>query len=94
MIDLVVVAGEVVAPALRAVFQDGEVSSLELRVTDEAEGTIALSLTVCGEAFDYPVVQGEVPDMTAEDWRENLRSLLVDFVAESRFAWGENRDVR
>jgi hypothetical protein len=32
--------------------------------------------------------------MSAEQWSENLRSLLVDFVAESRFGWGENRDVR
>jgi hypothetical protein len=53
-----------------------------------------LSLTVQGETFEYLVVQGDVPNMTAEYWRENLRSLLVDFVSESRFGWGQNREAR
>jgi hypothetical protein len=32
--------------------------------------------------------------MSPEDWCERLRSNLVDFVAESRFGWGQNREVR
>lgn len=88
------VASEVVAPAVRAVFKDGEVSALELRAVDELGGSVELSLTARGETFAYLVVQGTVRDMSASDWSENLRSLLVDFVAESRFGWGENRDVR
>lgn len=87
-------ANQIVVPALRAVFKEGEVSALELRVTDELEGSVGLSLTVRGEPFDYLVVQGTVPHMTAEQWSENLRTLLVDFVAESRFGWGENREAR
>ena len=55
---------------------------------------MALSLTARGETFDYLVIQGTVPGMSAESWSENLRSLLVDFVAESRFGWAENRDLR
>jgi hypothetical protein len=92
--ELADVASAVVAPALRAVFKPGEVSSFALRVTDELEGSVALSLTAHGETFDYLVVQSTVLDMSAEQWSERLRSLLVDFVAESSFGWGENRDVR
>lgn len=94
MMEIVDVVSDVVAPALRAVFKPGEISELVLRVTHESEGSVFLSLTAQGETFGYPVIQGGVPNLTAEDWSENLRSLLVDFVAESRFGWGENRDVR
>ena len=79
---------------MRAVFEDDEVSALEISVKDDLEGSVALSLSARGETFSYLVIQGDVPDMTTEDWRENLRSLLVDFVAESRFGWGQNRDNR
>ena len=94
MMELADVASEVVAAALRAVFKPGEISAFALRVTDELEGSVALSLVAEGETFEYLVVQGAVTGMSAEEWSENLRSLLVDFVAESRFGWGENRDVR
>jgi len=33
-----------------------------------------------------------VTAVTVDEWRERLRSNLVDFVAESRFGWGQNRD--
>ena len=92
--ELADVASDVVTPALRAVFEAGEVSAIDLRATDELQGSVALSLTVQGETFEYLVVQGTVPGMSAEQWSENLRSLLVDFVAESRFGWGQNRDDR
>lgn len=94
MMNLVDVASEVVVPAVRAVFKDGEVTAFELSVRDDLEGTVALSLTARGETFEYTVIQGHVPGMGPVDWSENLRSLLVDFVAESRFGWGENRDAR
>jgi hypothetical protein len=92
--ELADVASEVVAPALRAVFKEGEISGFALRVMDESQGSVALSLAAGGETFEYLVIQGTVSDMTAEEWSQNLRSLLVDFVAESRFGWGENRDAR
>lgn len=94
VMELADVASAVVAPAIRAVFKEGEVSDFALSVTSELEGSVALSLTACGETFEYLVIQGTVPDMSAESWSENLRSLLADFVAESRFGWGENRDLR
>jgi hypothetical protein len=94
MTELVDVASGIVLPAMRAVFKEGEVSAFELRLTDELEGSVALALTAQGETFDYLVIQGTVPGMSTEEWSENLRSLLVDFVAESRFGWGQNRDGR
>ena len=92
--ELVDVVSEIVVPAIRAVFADDEVEAFSLTRSDEHDGSVALSLTVQGETFEYLVVQGDVPNMTAEYWRQNLRSLLVDFVAESRFGWGQNREVR
>jgi hypothetical protein len=67
---------------------------LEVRHSDELEGSLCLSLTAVGETFFDYVVQGHVDDLSAEEWCERLRSNLVDFVAESRFGWGQNRDVR
>lgn len=81
-------------PAIGAVFDDDEVSALEVTCSEEAGGSIALLLTAKGEAFRDLVVQAIAPDTTAEEWCERLRSNLLDFVAESRFGWGQNRDVR
>lgn len=91
--NLVDVADVVVLPAVRAVFKDSEVSALEVHVSDQLEGSVELSLTARGEVFRDYVVQGHVQGMSAEEWSERLRSNLVDFVAESRFGWGENRDI-
>lgn len=92
--EILDVASEVVLPAMRAVFKDGEVSAFEVRYTEERGGSVEVTLKAKGEEFHYLAIQGDVPGGTAADWSENLRSLLVDFVAESRFGWGENRDAR
>jgi hypothetical protein len=94
VMELVDVASQIVVPAMRRVFEEGEVSAFDLRATDELDGSVALSLTARGEVFEYLVVQGAVQHMTPEEWSENLRSLLVDFVAEGRFGWGQNRESR
>jgi hypothetical protein len=94
MLSLVEVTSEVVLPAIRAVFEEGEISAFEISRTDELEGSVRLSLTVRGETFLDYVIQGHVDNMSPEDWCERLRSNLVDFVAESRFGWGQNRNVR
>lgn len=88
------VTSSVVLPAMRAVFKEGEVSTLELNFSDQLGGSVELSLTAKGGTFHDSVVQGHVQGMSAEEWSERLRSNLVDVVAESRFGWGENRDVR
>lgn len=94
MLTLLEATTAVVLPALRSVLDDGEIRSFELGLSDELEGSVVLRLDVRGEIFCDLVVQGHVPHTTPEEWRERLRSNLVDFVAESRFGWGENRDQR
>ncbi len=85
---------EVVVPAVRAVFKDGEVTSVTVTFDPELRGgSIALSLTAVGEEFDDVVVQGDVTGYSVDDWRERLRSDLADFVAESRLGWGQDRGV-
>jgi hypothetical protein len=53
------VASEVAVPAMRAVFNHGDVTSFELSILDDQPGTVGLSVTVRGETFDYPVIQGD-----------------------------------
>lgn len=92
--DVVEASATVALPAVRAVFREGEVTAMSLSATDELGGSIALCLTANGEEFRDLIVQGHVPHLTADDWAERLRSNLVDFVAEGRRTWGENRDRR
>ncbi len=85
---------EVVVPAVRAVFKDGEVTAVTVTFDPELlGGSIALSLTAVGEEFYDVVVQGDVTGYSVDDWRERLRSDLADFVAESRLGWGQDRGV-
>jgi hypothetical protein len=91
--ELVHVAKDVVLPAVGAVFREGEVSAIHLDLDETSGRSVSLLITAKGETFRDRVVQGDVPGHSAEDWRERLRSNLVDFVAESRFGWGQNRDA-
>jgi ketosteroid isomerase-like protein len=93
VISLADVASAIVAPAVNAVFRDGEVSAIHLSIDEAGGGSVALSITARGETYFDHVVQVGVDHATAADWRERLRSNLADFVAESRFGWGENRDT-
>jgi hypothetical protein len=80
----------VVEPAVRAVFADSEVEALRLSVADE--GGFSMRVVAVGEAYEDWVIQPDAQSMSPDDWRERLRSNLVDFVAESRFGWGQNRE--
>jgi hypothetical protein len=88
------VLSEIVVPAVRAVFTDGEVSAITVKVDPDLEdGSITLSLTAAGEDFHDLVVQGNVQGYDVDDLREQLRSDMADFVSESRFGWGQDRGV-
>ncbi len=89
MVDLVETLRTVVIPAIEAVFRDGELDSLDVRVVGDS---VHLALTAQGEAYFDEVVQAGVSGQSMPDWGGRLRSNLVDFVAESRFGWGQNRD--
>ena len=93
MMELADVASKVVAPALRAVFKPGEISAFALRVTDELEGSVALSLVAEGETFEYLVVQGAVTGMSAEEWSENLRSLSWSTLLPKAGSAGERTET-
>lgn len=80
----------VVEPAVSAVLKSGEVTSLELFEADQ--GGFKLRVVAVGETYEDWVVQAGIEGMTVEDCRERLRSNLVDFVAESGFGWGQNRE--
>ena len=88
--SLVDVVSDVVVPAVRAVLRADEVSSIKVSTS---AGSALLTLIAKGETFEDWVVQADVEGMSTDDWAERLRSNLVDFVAESRFGWGQNRDT-
>jgi len=86
--------GEVVAPAVREVFKDGQVTAVTVTFDPEfLGGSITLALTTVGEEFSDLVMQGDVSGYSLDDWRERLRSNLADFVSESRFGWGRDRGM-
>ena len=89
MVDLVETLRTVVLPAIGAVFRDGELDSVDVRVEGDS---VHLALTAQGEAYVDEVVQAGIPAHIVGDWQDRLRSNLVDFVAESHFGWGQNRD--
>jgi hypothetical protein len=85
---------EIATPAIEEVFEEGEVSAITVKLDPElGEGWITLSLTAVGEDFYDYMVHGDVDGCGVADWRERLRSNLADWVAESRFGWGQNRGV-
>ncbi len=88
------VLSQIVVPAVAEVFREGEVSAIAVRFDpDLTEGSITVSLTAVGEDFSDMVVQGGVQGYVVADWRERLRSDMADWVAETRFGWGQNRGV-
>ena len=94
MINLTDALSQIVAPAVADVFRDGEVSAIVVRSEPDLQGgSITVSVTAEGEDFYDLVVQGNLEGGVVADWRERLRSDMADWVAESRFGWGENRGV-
>jgi hypothetical protein len=93
VISVVDALNQIVVPAVQDVFEDGEVSAVAVMLDPDLDGgSITVSLTAVGEDFYDLVVQGGVEGVVA-DWRERLRSDMADWVAESRFGWGQNRGV-
>jgi len=90
MIDVAEALSEIVAPAVRSVFRDGEVSAVDVRSEGES---IVLTLTVVPEDFVDRIVQAGFDHLGVEEWRERLRSNLADWFSESRLGWGQDRGV-
>lgn len=90
MIDIATVARQVALPAVEAVFREGEITTLGIRAD---RGSVQFMLTVEDDTFIDEIVQAASPENSLDSWQERLRSNLVDFVAESKFGWGQNRET-
>ncbi len=91
MFSVLDVLRDVVDPAVRAVLTPREVTKVEVQDLGDGD-TMYLRLVAVDETFEDWVVQAWAGPSPPESWRERLRSNLVDFVAESRFGWGQNRE--
>lgn len=92
--DLPSVLSDIVLPAIRGVLKPDETEDLRLSVgNDPASGVwiAELQLSVRSEEFFDRVFDSAVADMSPAEWSERLASNLEDFVAESRFGWGQDR---
>jgi hypothetical protein len=93
------VLSEIVLPALRRVLPDDPITRVHLTHCpspyDGPDGTpdaVQLEVEVAGEVFVDVAYDPMAAMSTEDDARERLISNLADFVAESRFGWGQKRD--
>ena len=93
--DLCSVQAEVVTPAVRRVLKPAEPAEINVRLIGPSPATgrwsVELQLMVAGEEFLDIVFDSQPTHMSMADWADHLTSHLEDFVAESRFGWGQDR---
>jgi hypothetical protein len=94
--DLVSLVRHVVQPCLNTLLRPGELESLSLTLAiEQGQQRPHLELTIKGEEFEYTfwavAMDGDdlCGDMTHHE--EALFASLQDFIAESRFGWGQRR---
>ncbi len=101
MTEIVDVLADVVLPAVRAVLEPDEVDAISLGAADDArfaffpedclvdaDGDLALVVIARGETFRLRLSPSLADPAVL---REHLADQMVDFVAESRFGWGQDR---
>ncbi|GAA2141731.1 hypothetical protein GCM10009844_12370 [Nocardioides koreensis] len=90
------VVAHIVAPALEAVLRPDEVDAASVArrapSADPRHWYAELELSLVGERLVDRVYESTI-DASVTDWRNRLASNLQDFVAESRFGWGEWRPL-
>lgn len=86
--------------AVRSLLSDAEIDNLQLEQVPPAslsgypnDVLLGLHVAVGDERFDWVAVQAGV-DETPQDKRDRLLSQLQDWIAESRFGWGQLRTPR
>ncbi len=91
------VLSEIVAPAVQRVLPEDPIARLQLTHCpssyadrDATPDAVQVEIEVAGEGFVY-IAYDPVTFSTAEDARERLVSEMADFVAESKFGWGQLR---
>lgn len=98
--DITVVLSEVVAPPLRSVFKAGEVESVEVAWEEPVnvpDGTVSartalnVHLVCKGERHTSDLWSIGMQGYEREQLTEHLVIEFSDFVAESRFGWGQQR---
>ena len=91
--DLQTALSSVALPALDRVVEVGELESVQIDlVEDPSPGSIVIRVRLVGEVFEDLLIDARVqPEPAVEEFRDRFVSNLVDFVAESRFGWGQNR---
>lgn len=88
---MAVLTSEVVGPAISAVLKDDELGDAELTLRSSDDGNqVQMFLTVRGERFEDLIYDASM-DYPLSGWRDRLTSNLQDFVAESKFGWGQKR---
>ena len=96
--NLHVLLTEVIAPVLKALLTAEELEHADLVLAPDSgdrndeRGWWRLALKVEGEAFLANVFQTpSMDDWSTTQMSEKLASDLQDFIAESRFGWGQQR---
>ena len=86
----------IVSPALEVMLQPDELHAVSLArrqgSDSESHWYADLELNLVGERFVDRVYENTI-DAPVTEWRNRLASNLQDFVAESRFGWGEWRPL-
>lgn len=89
---------EIVVPAVQRVLPEDPIDQLELAYcanpyveNETKQDAIRFEIQVAGEVWGHVIYAPEV-FVSFEESRDRLISDLADFVAESRFGWGEKRD--
>jgi hypothetical protein len=80
-------------PAIKQVLKPGELEGIEISAVDDpSPGCIAIRVRMCGEYLDDLLIDARVqPEPPSAEFLDRFVSNLGDFVAESRFGWGQDR---
>jgi hypothetical protein len=99
-VDLVAIMSQAVARVLGDVLRSGELDEVmlswggEVQMPDGSRSTpteLRLVLVCVGEEFTMPIWTLGQDQFDLSVARDDLRDALQNFVAESRFGWGEQR---
>jgi hypothetical protein len=81
--------GDVVEPVTSAMLEPTELESVGIGFDPDAR--VVLDLVVAGETSQHFLWGPDWEPETPADTRQRLASELQDFIAESRFGWGQER---
>lgn len=86
----------VLARSVQTKFRLGEIDSVRLEFrrasSDMGSDSVIVTLIAAGEWFECELSADQFgTSMDEEALQRHLDGLISDFVAESRFGWGENR---